>query len=74
MLPYVIKYAGKVLTHQQILKEVWAQRTLGTFNTPVSTPASSGRSWRQNPRSLAFWSLMPESAIASRFGNGTEPR
>ena len=40
LLPYVIKYAGKVLTHQQILKEVWAQRTLGTFNTSVSTPTA----------------------------------
>ncbi|MDB5390555.1 MAG: hypothetical protein JWM11_6201 [Planctomycetaceae bacterium] len=72
LLPYLIKYAGEVLTHQQILKEIWVQRTLGTFNTSASTPANSGRSWRQNPRGLAFWSLRPESAIASRFGNGTE--
>jgi two-component system KDP operon response regulator KdpE len=54
LLAALVKHAGKVMTHRELLRDVWS----GPRRSPLtcgSTWASSGTSWRPIPPARGTW-------------------
>ena len=56
LLTLLITNAGRVLTHRQILREVWGPATSSTSTTCASTWGICGRSSKMIRRSRGTWS------------------
>ena len=54
LLTTLVRYAGKVMTHPQLLREVWGRRTRSRVTTCASTWPTSATSWKRSPRARAI--------------------
>jgi hypothetical protein len=66
LLVALVRHAGKLLTHRQLLQEVWGSNFVTQTHYLRSTSCSSARQSNLTRADLASYLLSPASVIGSR--------